>query len=207
MKTIKLISICLLAVILLEDQSFSCGRSPDPTFDMPSYIDIDYKAPYYSEIKYKKWDKVKRLLNRFVTSKSPHNSISDTSFRNISSEEEPDAFYQYQQGAKYFQTYDYENALKIFIELKDIRGPEKGLWAKLFNIESYSWVKEASTYMTARCQLILAQKKWNGYRNPIEVVEKKCFYRLIPLIIITLINILMDYIHIPHEVFFERLII
>jgi hypothetical protein len=76
------------------------------------------------------------------------------------------------QGAEQFNAEDYKGALEIFSGLKTTIGTHKGWLTKIFGKEDYSWVREASCYMVARCQLIIAQDEWDGYNNPIRVVDQ-----------------------------------
>ncbi len=167
----KYILFCLVIAILCLNPGHACIFSPDPYFHMPSYIDPDYITPDYAEARYGRKTTLGMILDHCDHRESEQDSTSDVQLRELSAKEEPEAYLAYEQGAGLFQARDYMPALEIFAQLKNTPEPEQGWWAKLFGRKPHSWVKEASSYMVARCQLVIAQKNWSGYRGSLRMID------------------------------------
>ncbi len=126
---------------------------PTPYFSNPSYIDPDFRSPYYAEWAYGRTVKFHILLDQYVYVEKDLYVDRDIDARMVSSEKEPERFNRYQQGAEYFRSEFYDSALTVFLSLMQSD-----------SANDYSWAAEASAYMAARCNLIMSQKDWNGYQ-------------------------------------------
>ncbi len=168
----RYILLSLAIAILCAISSHACITSPYPSFSMPSYIDPDYRVPGYAEVWYGRKTTLGMILDHCDHRQSVQDSSSDQQFRELSAQKEPDAYLAYQRGAKLFNERDYAQALEVFAQLKNAPEPERGWWEKFFDRKSHSWVKEASSYMVARCQLVMAQKNWSGYRGSTRLINR-----------------------------------
>jgi hypothetical protein len=173
MRSYVIICLGVAAIILSQSTSHACSSSPPPYFDIPTYIDPDYKVPGYSEVRYGRKRMFEILLSRCATLGSGQEILDDSHAREISQHEEASRYSAYQQGATLFRELDYSGALKIFTELKDTAGAYTTATTEGSGKNSHSWVREASSYMVARCQLIIAQDTWNGYGDPILSVDQE----------------------------------
>ena len=182
----KLRVFLLITYLLLAFNAKGSGAHPEPFFAMPSYVDISYEAPPDTEISYKRKQKFDLVLQQYLNSRLSVEIPDDASARQTAQKEEPEAYKKYQEAAAYFNVFayhewalksgldNYEEALKIFKEIKNDTGSFKNYLSNIFGKTQYSWVKEAATYMIARCELILAQKNWDGYGDPTgEMVDQK----------------------------------
>ena len=147
------ILLSLLCFGLGIESSYASSGPPESFFREPSYIDTDYNQS----------KKIHLLVEAYQNTNPPVEKPSDSNARIISAEQEPGNYSEYLKGAEKFNAQEYEDALKIFSELK--------INQMLFR-KKYSWTVEAATYMIARCQLIIAQKKWDGYSNPVKTVDQ-----------------------------------
>ena len=154
------------------ESAYASGGPPAPFYEMPSYIDWEYKAPDSSEISYGQKTKFNLLLGQYENAAQSQATANDADARAASKKQEPENFSLYLKGAEKFNAQAYEDALKIFTELENLHVSIKDKLRTLFGNKNHSWVKEASTYMIARCQLIIAQKNWDGYSEPLKVVDQ-----------------------------------
>lgn len=165
--------IILVFCLFIAKNTYACAFDPPPLLNEPSYIDPDYtyinldyrSSEYiskYSESYYGQRNLFGRILNQYQKDLSSKD-IDDSNARLNSKLKEPKLYEKYLEGAKQFNSLAYENALKIFTELRDSQK----------SLKEYSWVKEASTYMIARCKLIMAQTNWDGYSNPNKTIYQK----------------------------------
>lgn len=155
--------------LLIGANAYASRGPPLPFFDIPSYIDPEYKAPDYSEMSYGQKTKFGLILQQYKFDAGAKES-SDAAARAASEKQEPKSFSKYSKAAEAFNSGDYEQALKGFTEIRD----GFSIGEKLRSIvggKNYSWAKEAATYMVARCQLIMAQKNWDGYSEPAKTVD------------------------------------
>jgi hypothetical protein len=106
------------------------------------------------------------LLGQYAILETPVYMEEDINARMVSSENEESRYSTYQQGAQHFRDGEYAEALKIFVDLRGTASRSQSWLARIFGKYPYSWVTEASTYMIARCQLILSQNDWHGYGDP-----------------------------------------
>lgn len=157
--------ILLISLNLPSNIAYSCEVMKDYVLTGPSYIDPDYRTYYggNNEI-----DIFRLLAQQYVNTNEAENQTNDYNARQISNTQEPHRYIKYSKSAKKFNSHAYEEALQDFTEL---RNTKQSLIKKLTNLfqTQYSWVKEASTYMIARCQLVLAQKKWDGYSDTSDI--------------------------------------
>jgi hypothetical protein len=145
----------------------------DPFFGYASFIDPDYIFPDYTQMTSTQKYMLSRILEHYNyrlktendSEKNAAKTQNDKSFRDDSEIKDPLNYKKYMEGAALFKKYAYEDALKIFLELRN-NVSEINTFQKI-----NSWVREASTYMIARCQLIMAQDKWDGYSNPLENID------------------------------------
>jgi hypothetical protein len=165
--------ICLSFVAIVAHASYG---PPKPFFEIPSYIDPDYKAPNYAEIGYGQKTKFGIVLQQYESSEASQEDADDSSARAASERQEAKNYAKYVEGAKRFHAQAYEDALKIFTELRNNQGSLKERLSGLLKEKNYSWVREASTYMIARCQLIMAQKNWDGYSDPTKDVDQSTLH-------------------------------
>lgn len=96
----------------------------------------------------------------------------DLDARKISEETERDDYESYLKGAEQFQRQNYQEALKTFTDLKNDLSSFKTKVKRLLQNNTYSWVKEASTYMIARSKLVMSQHNWDGYSDPVKQVDQ-----------------------------------
>jgi len=153
------------------------GDPPAPFFERPSYIDPDYKAPSYTETEYGQKTKFGIVLQQLHgRSEASQKGANDSNARATSQEQEAENYAKYLEGAGKFHAQSYEDALKIFTALSDTQGSFNEKLSGLVKEKNYSWVREAATYMIARCQLIIAQKNWDGYSDPTKDVDQDVLY-------------------------------
>jgi tetratricopeptide (TPR) repeat protein len=172
MKIRNFIFLFFVLIIFGGNTAETCSFPPDPYFYGPSYIDTDFESPDFSYAWYGRWGKFEIIIRQFVDLDSRQKSPSDTNIRKLSALEEPELYTRYLQGAEQFNAGDYKGAFEIFSGLMTTIGTHKGWLTKIFGKDDYSWVREASCYMVARCQLIIAQDESDGYDDPIGVVDQ-----------------------------------
>jgi tetratricopeptide (TPR) repeat protein len=143
----RLFLLCVFCAVF--SNSFACEDSYDPFFKTASFI--GYQHSTYS-----------RLLG--IYQKPLATQPTDKDARKLSEQQEPANYAEYLKGAAQFDDGEYQEALKIFNELKS-----KQL---SLNKKQYSWALEAATYMIARCQLVMAQNDWDGVGHPPEDVDQ-----------------------------------
>ncbi len=162
----------LFIIFIIGNSSQACSFGPEAYFDMPSYIDPDFGASYYPELKYGRRRTFNNLLSQYAKLEYGQTDLDDNKAREISKREETEFYSLYQQGAGLFGAQKFESALEIFARLKNTCVPHKTRPDKILGRGGYSWVREASSYMIARCQLIIAQNNWNGYDESIKAVNQ-----------------------------------
>lgn len=158
----------------------SFGPAP-AFFNLPGYIDPDYKMHEYSEILYDQHSKFRIILRELYSDNKDFQSFDtndtkdlgpqlDAEARAKSQQQEMEYYTRYLSGAQKFHDRNYKEALSIFEDIKD----DQGTWlSSLLKTRSYSWAHEASTYMIARCKLVMAQNNWDGYSNPLATVDQR----------------------------------
>ena len=164
---------CVAIAFLSPSTSRACISSPRSHFAAPTYIDPDYKPLEGSYVKYDRRTMFNMLLNEYVRLDATLPSVKDDTMREISSRDEADFHAAYLRGAAQFHAQHYDSALTVFQDLRVSASPQLAWWEKLFGVSGYSWAREASSYMVARCQLIISQDRFDGYWKPIESVDQE----------------------------------
>jgi tetratricopeptide (TPR) repeat protein len=177
-----LISISI--ALLFVNNAYACATFAEeqrlrPFFDRPSYIDDQHEFSYID-------DRFGLVLKQYgfypKTKESSDGSESrDAAARSESKKQEPKKFSRYTEAAEKFNRGDYKQALDGFADIRDsfsigdklhsiMNG--KNIMNDIMDEVSYSWAKEAATYMVARCQLNMAVKNWDGYSDPLKSVDQ-----------------------------------
>ena len=169
----RYILLSLICFGVSSGQALACAGSPDSLFGRASYIDPDYVAPDYSYVTYGLHEKFQQISQNYINVEVAPKTVDDQNARAMSAVQEPSAYTNYLAAAEKFRAMDYDGALKLFTQLKDPKTSFKERFRRWFGRVDYSWVKEASTYMVARCQLIIAQNNWDGYSDPVAAVDQK----------------------------------
>jgi hypothetical protein len=112
------------------------------------------------------------VLSQYAEFEVEGYSYADVAFRTVASEKESDRYNQYQHGADLFRAEEYLEALKIFNALRDSADSKRNWLNKLLGRRPYSWVTEASSYMIARCKLLLSQSEWYGYEGGLKLIDQ-----------------------------------
>lgn len=160
-----MLRIYLLAFFLFfyTENIFACCTMTY-TFNVPSYIDMEFKQ----------WDRYSYdpspipKMHLILTSLPNSDLVDDErdkEARELSQEQEPQLYAIYQTGAEKYNNGSYDEALKIFTNLRNQIIFDRSM-------PKYSWVREASTYMIARTERAIAQKNWDGYKQDIALVQK-----------------------------------
>lgn len=167
---------------LYAGSALASGGPPAPFFGIPSYIDPDYKAPDYSEFSYGQVAKFNLILRQYgyvpgdaapevfewgkpVLVMSGESEAQKTA-RDAAWAKEPERYGRYQEGADAFYKNDYTQALVIFEALRDEPESWKSKISGWLHKQDASWLREAATYMVARCKLVAAQQNWDGFSDP-----------------------------------------
>jgi hypothetical protein len=163
---------CLVGAAFGGSAVLACMPSAGSYFNVPSYIDPDYRTPLCSEIRYNRRLNFGVILHQYAKFESGPRGSQDSSARETSARNEPKSYFEYQKGAEYFRAEQYDSALAAFTRLRSTADSGATSPGRSSSEAGYSWVREASSYMIARCQLIIAQNSWDGYSDPIRAVDQ-----------------------------------
>lgn len=174
MKLKNCILLLLLTVIILhEDALRACGgHDYGPFYNPQSYIDPGEKSTRFDWSKYGRSRNFKLLVRQYAVLQANQEDTIDITARKVSEQKEAESYAMYLQGVEYFNAYKYAKALDVFLNLQKTAGSGSGWPLSMFKKIEYSWVKEASTYMVARCQLVASQNDWDGYNNSTEMIDQ-----------------------------------
>lgn len=165
--------LCIMTAFVGRVPCRACASSPQPYFAPPRFIDPDYKPPSWSEVRYGRSTMFDLLVAQYATLDRTPPSAADDSARVRSSREESESYSHYLRGAELFKAQQYDSALTLFIDLQNTAGPHRSWLERLLGKSDSSWVREASCYMVARCQLIIAQGRYDGHWRPVENVDQE----------------------------------
>lgn len=161
MKTLLLSLI--LALSLAANTSNACMPSYRPYFELPSYADPDFKDPGYTDMVLGRKYMFAKILRECQVLQPAEVNPSDLEARATSKLSEPEAYAKYLVAAALFNVGSYKEALPHFEELRRSIRFTPQTRARRTEPVAYSWVRESSTYMIARCHLKIAQDNWHGY--------------------------------------------
>ena len=174
--------ICTALLLFIPSVAFASGGPPSPYFAPPTYIDIDHTVPEYTDDYYslralywelvtpeESWELVtSNHNNNYATEPIPTQAQLDA---RKAAENQPD-YKDYIAAADAFNRADYDTALTGFTKLRDKSQGLRERLAKWVDKSSNSWAVETATYMVARTQLVMSQKNWDGYTDPLEQVDQ-----------------------------------
>ena len=158
-----LIRTLLLFISLSIGTGHACMPSYLPYFDLPSYVDPDFKDPGYTDMVLGRKYMIGKILRECQWLQVAQYNPSDSTARASSKITEPEAYAKYLVAAEKFNAGNYKEALPLFEELrKSIRATSLSR-ARRSQPVAASWVREAATYMIARTHTKIAQNNWHGF--------------------------------------------
>lgn len=184
----KAILLAAVSSLFHSYSTIACWSPPRPLLKEPESF-IDSQFSYYSLCKYdysftppgvfcKPYNNLESRFEKVIVyqfNQLKHQQtkdVSDAKARASSMEYESKNYAAYLEGAEKFNSQNYAEALEIFVKLSASSQSFKDKVIKLFK-DNYSWVREASTYMVARTLLVMSQDKWDGYSDPLKLVDQQ----------------------------------
>lgn len=152
-----------LALSLVASTGHACMPSYRPYFELPSYADPDFKDPGYTDMSLGRKYMFAKILRECQVLQPAEFNPSDLEARETSKLSEPEAYAKYLVAAALFNVGSYKEALPHFEELRRSIRVTPLTRARRTKPVADSWVREASTYMIARCHLKIAQNNLHGY--------------------------------------------
>ncbi len=175
MKFFKALILAVTVFTISFSDVFASTGGPIPFFGTPPYIDLEYYGGAEVEYYPVGVDDVIAEYAEIKNKEIPKQSARAASLIEASKNSKEYALYQ--QGAEKFKhalsVDDYKEALRIFESLSEQKHPFIEKVSKWIGKDTYSWPREASTYMIGRTQAVIAQYNWNGYDSPAEIVDQE----------------------------------
>jgi hypothetical protein len=165
-----------LALLCCLTPAMASTEPPDPFFDPPSYIDVDYVPPEYSSVSYS-YDPdslVRKIVQEYELQKESVQEKTPEEKKLIEESKNSKDYETYLRGAEKFNKGDYEESLPFFTTLTKPQSLLKRASNWIGRDKGYSWPREAATYMVARTKLAISQRAWDGYdAEPEKIVDQK----------------------------------
>lgn len=159
------LSLLAVATSAFVPVALACSGPASTFFAPPSYIDIDYTSPDFSEASYYYGPKflMRQVMDGYLENLEPQPNSAEAKLKKAA--EGTKEFTLYQRGAEAFYAADYEAALADFKQVADVdpHSLKDKLARWLGRTGEYSWPREAALYMIARTELVSAQTGWDGY--------------------------------------------